>query len=136
MMIGHESDRQQGCVVINRTRVMVVDGLTETEEVLRAVLEPRGMQVMRIRSGPNSERTQPADRPSVVVLHEPERSASERATLAGHTRDWGEVPCVVIGRAHHQVPPSNPMRRYLSQPFHYSELLTAIESLTQLESAV
>ena len=33
-----------------KQRVLVVDGLSETEEVLRAVLEPRGLMVDRIRS--------------------------------------------------------------------------------------
>ena len=54
-------------------RVLVVDGLSETEAVLRAVLEPKGLEVDRIRgvdSGVFSrERLAAKERPSLVVLH-------------------------------------------------------------------
>lgn len=115
--------------MINRTKVMVVDGLTETEEVLKAVLEPRGMQVTRVRSDDRHESFHSSERPTVVVLHESDRSVSENTNITSRSLTWGEVPCVVIGRTPPPLHASNWARRYLPQPFQYAELVTAIESL-------
>ena len=58
-----------------KQHVLVVDGLSETEEVLRAVLEPRGLSVDRVRSTA-SEELAAHFRPSVMVLHVDEEPAS------------------------------------------------------------
>ena len=110
---------------------MVVDGLTETEEVLKAVLEPRGMQVTRVSSDDRHERFHSTEEPTVVVLHESDRSVSQDTRVASRSLTWGEIPCVVIGRTHPPLHASHRARRYLPQPFQYAELVTAIESLAQ-----
>ncbi len=102
----------------NGQHVLVVDGLSETEQVLKAVLEPRGMQVDRVRGRSAAARS--ARRPSVVVLHE--ESCEEPSDL-----DWGDIPRIVIGTA--VVPDSaeGTDGDYLPQPFHYGRLIAAIE---------
>lgn len=104
----------------NPERVLVVDGISETAEVLRAVLEPRGVQVERIRG----HRLRDANRdrsPSIVVLHE------ESSPAAG---SWPGVPRVIIGSyqpGEHGEPGSGSRR--LAGPFQYPELIAAIEDL-------
>lgn len=100
-------------------RVVVVDGLPETETVLRAVLEPKGIAVSRCRRNrlPEYERTQP--RPEVLVVHE--ESPKDLSASS-----WSDVPRVFIGRIEHD-PSTTADERILANPFQYSELLSAIE---------
>ena len=114
---------REGRFVATAQRVLVIDGLPETEEVLRAVLEPRGMRVERVRGG-NARATldQPAP-PSVVVLHE--------ETVPAPHGGWQAVPRVIIGSV--QLPAADAVLRgnahYRPKPFHYGELIGAIERL-------
>ncbi len=112
-----------------RQRLLVVDGLAETEEVLRAIFEPRGMEIDRVRA--NSDRaacdTQDAN---VIVLHE------ETTAQPAAGRKSSDVPRVIIGRMERTQPtPRNGVtaasssERFLAEPFHYGELVQAIEDL-------
>jgi CheY-like chemotaxis protein len=110
-------------------RVLVVDGLSETEAVLRAVLEPKGLEVDRIRgvdSGVFSrERLAAKERPSLVVLHV-EGGPTSIPTSDG----WQDVPRIVIG-ATKGDPPSRlaGVEHHLEKPFQYGELIRTIERL-------
>ncbi len=115
--------------MVNRTNVMLVDGLTETEEVLKAVLEPRGMLVTRVRSTHSTNPLVSHEAPSVVVLHESERLQGPSSQGLTSPAPWGNVPRVVIGHYHTHTSSTDRGCRYLSQPFQYAELVTAIESL-------
>ena len=109
---------------------MVVDGLVETEEVLKAVLEPRGMQVTRISTTRHPDAPMAQDQPSVIVLHESE-DLTNRSSHRNAATSWDAVPRVVIGRIQTRANQREQDCRYLSQPFQYAELVTAIESLLQ-----
>jgi DNA-binding response OmpR family regulator len=103
-------------------RVLVVDGLAETEEVLRAVLEPRGMQVDRVR-GDGAGQMTATSRPSVVVLHVEEGPAQAQY-------GWDDVPRILIGATKESGTAHNaPDEHFLQKPFHYGELIRAIEQL-------
>lgn len=95
-----------------------MDGTSETTAVLKAVFEPQGYTIHRVR------RSQlPANhpsRPSVVVWHAHE---SRDGTIA----PFGDVPHVVIGRVN--IEASSSRMHQFSQPFEYGELLRAVESL-------
>lgn len=97
--------------------ILVVDGPSETTEVLRAVFEPRGHAVDRVRQSqlPNGSS------PRVVVWH-----TSDAEDASAVDRFLG-IPRVVIGRACVSDPVAATPR--FSQPFEYRELLGAIESL-------
>ena len=97
--------------------ILVVDGPSETTEVLRAVFEPRGHAVDRVRQS----QLPSGSLPRVVVWH---TSESEEATAADR---FAGIPRVVIGRA--RVTESASGTRRFSQPFEYGELLGAIETL-------
>jgi DNA-binding response OmpR family regulator len=120
--------------VANGQRVLVVDGLSETEEVLKAVLEPRGLKVDRIRTRrltssqytTSARANTAAPQVQVVVLHE------EEVTLEGNVaqRDsWGQTPRVIIGSA--KVAATGAGEHYLQKPFQYRELIQAIERLLE-----
>jgi hypothetical protein len=96
---------------------LVVDGPSETTEVLRAVFEPRGHVVDRVRQS----QLPSGNSPRVVVWH-----TSESEEVSAADRFVG-VPRVVIGRARVNDAASGTHR--FSQPFEYRELLGAIESL-------
>ena len=108
--------------------VLVVDGLSETGEVLKAVLEPRGLVVDRIR-GHRPPRSPVRTAPQVVVV-DGDVFGEREARASG----WADVPRVVIGSADmpddwhpHQSGPAG--RCYLQKPFDYATLIEAIERL-------
>ena len=106
-------------------RVLVIDGQSETEEVLKAVLEPQGLQVNRIRETESAGRIQDDESPNVVVM-------DADASHGNHDRfqHFGEVPRVVIGSAQFRSLPDQPAGdHYLQKPFQYRELIQAIEGL-------
>lgn len=115
----HRPTGKEGSVGTGQ-RVLVIDGPTETEEVLRAVLEPRGLEVNRVRAhAPHAVPSNPA---SLVVLHEDDWPADR------HSGAWENVPRVIIGSA--AVPDSSDGEAcYLQKPYHYGELIRAIERL-------
>ena len=111
--------------MVSGQRVLVVDGLLETEQVLRTVLEPRGLTVDRIRGDSTEPFPQDSPRPSVVVIHEDDARARSNGSNV-----WNEVPRVVIGSAEFSgSQTSTHDRHYLTKPFHYRELIQAIEQL-------
>jgi CheY-like chemotaxis protein len=107
-------------VVQRGQSILVVDGLSETTEVLKAVFEPRGHSVSRIRQTQLDARS--AAQPGVVVWH-----AND---VDDETRQWrfDSVPHIVIGKASVS---DSPQTRRFSQPFQYRELLQAVESALQ-----
>lgn len=110
--------------VANGQRVVVIDGLSETAQVLKAVLEPRGMQVERVRGNGPGDYCSLGARPSVVVLDED--SPTTRLCL----KRWRDVPHVIIGSAEvGEEPASARDGRFLQKPFQYRELIKAIEQL-------
>lgn len=110
----------------NGQRVLVVDGLAETEQVLKAVLEPQGLKVNRIRTHFPQDVPSPLP-PHVVILHE-----DPSDEFPAQAESWADVPRVIIGSvavSRSEAPKSGPREQYLSQPFHYGELIQAVETL-------
>ncbi|MFQ5734304.1 MAG: hypothetical protein ACE5KM_20390 [Planctomycetaceae bacterium] len=103
-------------------QVVVVGGIRETEEVLKAVLEPRGWSVTRRRRLPSSANSQQP--PRLVVVHADE---SDDPLAAVASDAWAEVPHVIVGTA--RLSDDAPGCSVLPQPFHYGELLKAIDGL-------
>jgi hypothetical protein len=94
-------------------QVLVVDELSDTEEVLRAVLAPRGVQVRRV--------TRLADDtacPALIVV-DAESDADDSQRLPG-------VPQIVLGRVTRLDAPGC---HVLPKPFHYAELIRAVEDI-------
>ncbi len=97
--------------------VLIIDGPTETEEVVRAIFEPRGLQVGRMDSTePHAAEPQ---QPTVLVLHSHRQPTPNR---------WAHVPCIVIGRFS-PAGRSHTPSRCLSDPYDYADLIAAIDEL-------
>lgn len=112
--------------MVSGQRVLVVDGLSETEEVLRAVLEPRGLRVERVRTNEHREEKSSDEPPRVVVIHIDEAHRSRNAA----DRNWADVPRVVIGSGDlGEADDLGGPRQFLQKPFQYRELIQAIDSL-------
>ncbi|WP_145309392.1 hypothetical protein [Gimesia fumaroli] len=111
--------------VVNGQHVVVFDGLNETEEVLKAVLEPQGCRVNRIRQQHSDRLTSQNEVPSIVVVHDDD---AENFTTG--QPDWNRVPKVVIGSVKRaSTIGQDQSTRFLVQPFQYAELIDSIESL-------
>ena len=110
----------------NGQRVLVVDGFSETQEVLRTVFGPRGTQVERV---PHRNRVvaTPAEQPDVVVIDMETAQADDCGGSA-----WEGVPQVIIGAADVSPldsPRDNDRHCYLEKPFRYPDLIQAVERL-------
>jgi CheY-like chemotaxis protein len=107
--------------VTDARRVLVVDSESATEEVLKAVLEPRGLRVDRVRDLASSSA---AGRPTVLIIDD-DRPAAEIRGEPG----WAGVPRVVIGSARLPDASGEHAGRYLQKPFQYPELIRLIDQL-------
>lgn len=103
-------------------RILLVDGPPETEQVLKAVLEPRGLQINRVH-GQDREtcRTESLLTSLVIIDQTRQRSQLPRSLM--------RLPQVVI--CHPGRTPANPSEaaETLMHPFHYGDLIQAIERL-------
>ena len=118
--------------MLSEQHVLVVDGISETEEVLKTVLEPRGFHVNRILSSNSTEAPEKSSAPNVVILHEENLDSCSQKNSS-----WNHCSKVIIGRA--ELPQRSPSMtdgnkldgnsKYLPAPFQYKELIGAIENL-------
>ena len=102
-------------------RVLVIDGGSETDTVLRAVLEPRGAQVRRARSHCLDAAPQSEDRPDVVVID------LDHASEAAADFARGAQFQVLLSSQRIDVAESH--ARFLEKPFQFPELIRAVEEL-------
>lgn len=104
-------------------RVLVFDGLSETEAVLRAVLEPRGACVERRRSDEVCASDDPPPQVVVLDLDEPPAETSVQSA-------WPDVPRVVLSSRPCSV--EQAPAGFLEKPFHYPELVHMVQRLLDL----
>ncbi len=109
-------------------RVLVIGGASDTETVLKAVLEPRGTTVERSRSQSAVSRCAAGPSPEVVLI---DLDTEQDANLA--TSRWKQSNRVLIGS---DLPPSIAAdERFLSKPFQFPELIRLIEELLESRRA-
>ena len=111
--------------VVNGQHVVLFDGLNETEQVLKAIFEPQGCRVNRIRKHHPVDAVSSDEIPSIVVVHDDDSS-----DCTTNQPGWNDIPKNVIGSVK-QAKRTNPDQstRFLVQPFQYAELIDSIESL-------
>ena len=132
-------------------RVLVFDRETETADVLRAVLEPRGVSVSQVKTRQQDAIESQKSRPAVLVIDLEQSPLSgphlgQQECLSDCVADaWQNVPRVVIGQIslENSEPERSPagldsatgtlagrsLQRRLMKPFHYGDLIGAIEQL-------
>lgn len=103
----------------NTPRVLVVDGISETETVLKAVFEPQGTRVERRRSSDAADHNRTPPRVMVVDLDDQSAYAAKS--------DWPDVPRVILGSQ--PLDAEHGRARFLEKPFHYPELIRLVQSL-------
>jgi CheY-like chemotaxis protein len=103
-------------------RVLVIGGVSDTETVLKAVLEPRGATVERSRTQPQLVRSSTGRSPQVVVIDIDTELDAKAAAVR-----WHQSQRVLIGS---DLPGAIAAdERFLAKPFHYPELVKVIEEL-------
>lgn len=112
--------------MVNGQRVLVVDGMHEIQEVLQAVLAPRGLRVDWVRSHVQQHASGSAERPDILVID----AEALPIDQAGGTRHWDNVPQVILGAdADSETADADVQHTYLSKPYQFPELIQAIENL-------
>lgn len=118
--------------MINGQRVLVVDGLSDTQEVLQTILEPRGLSVERLDNPLSTGPRIAGLRPDLVVI-DVDSAISEQSS----NQQWQGVPQVLIGSA--RGPQRDRLSTanggcYLQKPFQYPELIQAVEQILAASS--
>jgi hypothetical protein len=112
--------------VTREHRLVVVDRFPDTADVLRAVFEPRGIEVERRRRPLGAG---PADSSAELFVFDVESVHASHAQAG----DWPAGPRVVIGPG--ALPETREAHKatstYLAKPFEYAELIRAIEQLLE-----
>jgi CheY-like chemotaxis protein len=106
--------------------VLVVDESEETRQVLKTVLEPRGLRVLEATAADQGLEMAHRFHPDVIVLDsELDRSAG---TLPGRFNppDSDPTPLVVLGTVRQAGLPTG---QFLAKPYHYAPLIRKIEEL-------
>ena len=109
-------------------RVLVIDESSDTETVLKAVLEPRGTSVGRSRNQRLASQSVLSSRPEVVVI---DLDGELDSQFTGAT--WQSSPRVLIGT--HRPAVANQRERFLEKPFQYPELVRVIQELLDGQDA-
>ena len=109
-------------------RVLVIGGASDTETVLKAVLEPRGATVERSRGLRVLSRSAAGPSPNVVVID----LDAEQDTESVKSR-WRQSNRVLIGS--HLPPSITADERFLEKPFQFPDLVQVIEEVLNARPA-
>jgi DNA-binding response OmpR family regulator len=118
-------------VALNREkRVLIVDRCPELREVLRTLLERRGVTTIEARRADHAIELATRVRPNVIVLDaDSDQSESQNAThelrVAASRND---TPIVILGKLSGQRG-GCPSAQFLPKPYHYGQLVRKIEGL-------
>lgn len=118
---------------IPRSRsVLIVDHSDESREVLRTVLERRGVSILEARRGAEGLKILKQQHPDVVVVDlESDEGRADHLENAFHDESQrSDVSLVVLGRM--SGPRSTTDDRcIISKPYHYGPLIRTIEQLLE-----
>lgn len=113
--------------MIGGQRVLLIDGLDETEQVLKAVLEPRGTRIDRLCCDQMPQDASAVERPDVVIVHE---NTVTSDAVTSDAESWRDVPRIVIGSVKSADRQSSSVDEHcLPRLFQYRDLIEAVERL-------
>ena len=116
-----------------RRSVLIVDRSPESREVLRTVLEHRGMTILEASAAPQGLELARRHQPDLIVFDvevdtpNPAQAAGEFASQCRR----GPTPLVILGTARRRSP-SLP-GEFVAKPYHYAPLIRKIEQLLEAE---
>ena len=112
--------------------VLIVDPSEETREVLRTVLEGRGLRILSASAAEAGLALARQHCPDLIVLDlECEAAAPQRVAggFAQQSRQHA-TPLVLLGSAR-RVSDAQPQGEFVAKPYHYAPLIRKIESLLE-----
>lgn len=114
--------------MVSQRSVLIVDESADSREVLRTVLEQRGMKILEASQPDEGLNLARRHRPDLIVLDlelesSPPEYPSELAAQASH-----HTPLVLLGSARRQVGGRH-VGEFMSKPYHYAPLVRRIEQL-------
>ena len=110
--------------------VLIVDDSRDSREVLRAVLELRGWNIIEADDASDGLHKADEFRPDVIVLDADARSAGGNDLQASYddASRRNNASLVVIGQARFNGP-DDARHRVISKPYHYAPLVRTIDEL-------
>ncbi|MBI3464585.1 MAG: response regulator [Planctomycetes bacterium] len=116
--------------MVTKRSVLVVDEMPETREVLRTVLQRRGVEIIEATEGDQGLRLAQQHRPDLIVLDLQVESACPQSTFDGfeHQSQTHHTPLVVLGNARRDRA-LLPGGEFVSKPYQYGTLIRKIEEL-------
>lgn len=112
-----------------RRSVLIVDQSSESREVLRTVLEQRGLKILEASAPQEGLALVQSHRPDLVVLDVEVDSASPAEVSSQFASRTGarQTPLVLLGTARRtmRMLPGE----FVSKPYHYAPLIRRIEQL-------
>lgn len=109
--------------------VLIVDSTGETSEVLRTVLERKGLRILAAKEADEGLALLREHQPSVTVL-DLEAERAEDTSLCRAYDDETGASLVVLGKLPREVG-SRSRHRVVAKPYHYAPLIRTIESLVE-----
>lgn len=116
--------------MISHLRVLIVDEQEETRQVLRTVLEPRGMQILEASRADRGLELARHHHPDLIVMDVELQTSSPPDISAGFVAETAEhdTPVILLGSVR-QGKTRLPEGQVLSKPYHYGQLIRKIEEL-------
>ena len=116
-------------------RVLIVDASDETREVLRILLQRRGLETMESRAARAGLHLATSCQPDLVVLDLESVPPEETGLFEQFARQshGTQTSLVVLGQLPRNPQPDGPC--CVAKPYHYGPLIRKIESLLRLSTA-
>lgn len=110
--------------------VLIVDDSEDSRDVLRTLLERRGVRIYEASEARQGLAIAAEHHPEVIVLDLEADAADQPDVRDGYAA--GSARMVMLGNAR-RCPVAN--GQYVAKPYHYGPLIRTIETLLQAESA-
>jgi CheY-like chemotaxis protein len=108
--------------------VLIVDRLSETREVLRTVLERRGLRIFEAAEQEEGWKIAREHHPDLIVMDVEEYGSPRDAAAPETNVPAGRVPLVLLGSARKRETDGSG-KVYVSKPFQYVDLIRRIEAM-------
>jgi DNA-binding response OmpR family regulator len=110
-------------------RVLIVDPSAESREVLRTLLERRGVAALEAARPEQGLELSRYERPDLIVIDvdSDQSSSGENVENLCEAAGRSDTPIVILGTL--REPRSNPGEQFIAKPYHYGALIRKIDDL-------
>ena len=116
-----------------RRSVLIVDESAESREVLRTVLEHRGIRILEAAGAQQGLELARQHRPDLIVLDLELDSGRPQFPSELAAQSARQTPLVMLGNARRQAGPQ--VGESMPKPYHYAPLIRRIEQLLDTVSS-